>query len=97
MAVAKISYLHLLRLDRYQRCRYKETKVQRFGLPSSPPIDGFVLGCASDIVFIMADAHLEKNTTSLHEDLKSDNTHTVAEHGHAATDTYGYPISLDLN
>ncbi|KAL1648283.1 hypothetical protein SLS61_006973 [Didymella pomorum] len=37
----------------------------------------------------MADAHLEKNTTSLHEDLKSDNTHTVAEHGHAATDIYG--------
>jgi hypothetical protein len=36
----------------------------------------------------MADAHLEKNTTSLHEDLKSDNTHTVAEHGHAATDMY---------
>lgn len=36
----------------------------------------------------MADAHLEKNTTSLHEDLKSDNTHTVAGHGHAATDMY---------
>ncbi|KAF1930191.1 putative MFS transporter [Didymella exigua CBS 183.55] len=34
-------------------------------------------------------AHLEKNTSSLHEDLKSDNTHTVAEHGHAATDIYG--------
>ncbi|KAF9693402.1 hypothetical protein EKO04_008938 [Ascochyta lentis] len=37
----------------------------------------------------MADAHHEKNTASLHEDLKSDNTHTVAEHGHAATDIYG--------
>lgn len=36
----------------------------------------------------MADANLEKNTTSLHEDLKSDNTHTVAERGHAATDMY---------
>ena len=42
----------------------------------------------------MADAHLEKNTTSLHEDLKSDNTHTVAEHGHVATDMYD---SLALN
>lgn len=36
----------------------------------------------------MADAHHEKNTASLHEDLKSDNTHTVAEHGHSATDMY---------
>lgn len=48
----------------------------------------------------MADAHLDKNTTSLHEDLKSDNTHTVAEHGHAATDMYDYPagrLTLDTN
>ncbi|UPX10319.1 uncharacterized protein EKO05_0000985 [Ascochyta rabiei] len=37
----------------------------------------------------MSDDHLDKNTTSLHEDLKSDNTHTVAEHGHTATDVYG--------
>ncbi|KAJ4311435.1 hypothetical protein N0V94_007948 [Neodidymelliopsis sp. IMI 364377] len=40
----------------------------------------------------MAETHLEKNTTSLHEDIKSDNTHTVAEHGHAATDIYGNAI-----
>lgn len=37
---------------------------------------------------MMADQQHEKNTASLHEDLKSDNTHTVAEHGHAATDMY---------
>lgn len=56
--------------------------VHRFELP-------FVPECLLiTTAFTMADAHLEKNTTSLHEDLKSDNTHTVAEHGHTATDMY---------
>jgi hypothetical protein len=36
----------------------------------------------------MADAHMEKQTASLQEDLKGENAHTVAERGHAATDMY---------
>ena len=56
--------------------------MHRFELPSPQTVRPLAID------FTMADAHLEKNTTSLHEDLKSDNTHTVAEHGHAATDVY---------
>jgi hypothetical protein len=63
--------------------------VHRFELPSSR--------LAELYTFTMVDAHLEKNTTSLHEDLKSDNTHTVAEHGHAATDMYDFAAAQLLS
>ena len=43
----------------------------------------------------MADAQMEKPTASLQEDLKSENTHTVAERGHAATDMYDTSITVD--
>ena len=62
----------------------KYIKKGRYTVSSCPRI--------FDIDFTMADAHLEKNTTSLHEDIKSDNTRTVAEHGHAATDMYDFIV-----
>lgn len=41
----------------------------------------------------MADAHMEKRTASLQEDLKGESAHTVAERGHAATDMYDTSLS----